>query len=293
MIEPMEHAEELRRLMHTAALSGPGFRRTRRVLGAEERAELVTRLKALGEEPPSYLIATTEWVDRPAKLFEAGDYPDKGVSVSAEDLAVLSQGFDAPVPVLIEHSESPIQLGFLTDVEPREGELYGTISLTKEADALVRQSGARGLSLGLSPDLRTIREVSLVRNPRVESAGLFSSVMFSGELAFEPPRTGRAPLFSEETISNWIRQGRILPSQAPFVRALLEAGDSVDFEGTRKPLRQLVMAMVERQPPHSLFGEIVPASNAEAADNLLLPEEAAFYRKHFPDVSLSDIAARR
>ena len=128
-------------------------------------------------------IDVGRWVRRRAKLFEAGDYPDKGISVSDADLAALVEGFSGPVPVLIEHSESPLELGFLTEVSREGRELHGTVSLSTEADALVRRSGARGLSLGLAPDLRSIREVSLVRRPRVSGAGFFSEdlLVFSGE----------------------------------------------------------------------------------------------------------------
>ena len=54
-----------------------------------------------------------DWVRRRAKLFEAGDYPDKGVTVAPETLQALANGFSQPVPVLVEHAESPLQLGFL------------------------------------------------------------------------------------------------------------------------------------------------------------------------------------
>ncbi|HEY0868187.1 MAG TPA: hypothetical protein VGE01_12450 [Fimbriimonas sp.] len=304
MIAKTPDTAESRRLHLEAA---QGFRRP---LGPDARTALLARFAEAGEEPPNYLVVDTVWVDRPAKLFEAGDYPDKGVSITVDNLGELSEGFDLPVPVLIEHSESPLHLGYLTGVEPRGEELYGTISLTREADALIEQSGARSLSLGLSPDLKSIREVSLVRNPRVESARLFSSVMFSGELGCAPPPP--APLSSEshpggppppapssicmqteEGVRRWVREGRLVPAQVPFVRALLESSDAIEFDGSKRPLRQLVIAMVERQPPHALFCERIPASNGEANDNLLLPEEAEFYRRHFPDVSLNEIARRR
>ncbi|RYG24586.1 hypothetical protein EON82_10240, partial [bacterium] len=88
------------------------------------------------------------WVQRRAKLFEAGEYPDKGILVTDEDLIALAEGFSRPVPVLIEHAQSPLELGFLTAVERSGKDLFGTVSLSQEADALVRKSGARGLSLG-------------------------------------------------------------------------------------------------------------------------------------------------
>lgn len=301
MIKSSQGLEGQRKLLRAMAEAGPGFRRTRHALSPEQKAALLEQWPSEGEDPPQYLLDDAEWIDRPAKLFEAGEYPDKGVTVTPEDLQALNEGFDAPVPVLIEHAESPLQLGFLTDLDPRGSELFGTIALTKEANALVEQSEARGLSLGLSPDLRTIREVSLVRNPRVETARLFSSVLFSGCLSDTEDEFGTpahlptsTPVHSHQPqLREWLREGRIVPAQVPFVQALLRCGDTIEFEGSRKPLRQLLVAMVERQPPHALFSELAPVSNEEAAENLLLPEEAAFYRRHFPDVSLREIASRR
>ena len=253
-----------------------------------------------------------DWVERRAKLFEAGDYPDKGIAVSDDDLAALVEGFSAPVPVLIEHADSPLQLGFLTAVERAGRELHGTVSLSAEADALVRRSGARGLSLGLSPDLRTIREVSLVRHPRVAGAGFFSAaecVVFSGEILSD--LSPRPPLRDEplgegelrphptlpqgggipsETLSKLVREGRMVPAQVPFAEALLACDGAVEFSGDRRPLRELLLALLERQPPLALFGQTAPASPGIDRPATMLPEEAAFYTRHFPGVPLTAIA---
>lgn len=121
-------------------------------------------------------------VRREAKLFEAGDYPDKGVTVLPEDLADLAARFQRPVPILIEHTDSPLALGFLESVRADGTELFGTVALSEEANCLIEQSGADSLSLGLSPDLREIQEVSLVRHPRVPSARLFAGPIFHTKL---------------------------------------------------------------------------------------------------------------
>ena len=240
-----------------------------------------------------------DWVERRAKLFEAGEYPDKGIAVSDEDLAALVAGFSDPVPVLIEHADSPLELGFLTAVERMGRELHGTVSLSREADALVRRSGARGLSLGLSPDLRTIREVSLVRRPRVAGAGFFSAsecVVFSGEILFAREREeGEArphPCPSPEggVLNRFVREGRMVPSQVPFAEAILACDGAVEFSGDRRPLRELLLALLERQPPLALFGQTAPASPGIDRPPTMLPEEAAFYTRHFPGVPLTAIA---
>ena len=247
------------------------------------------------------------WVERRAKLFEAGEYPDKGIAVSDDDLVALVKGFSGPVPVLIEHAESPLELGFLTAVTREGKELHGTVSLSREADALVRRSGARGLSLGLSPDLRAIREVSLVRRPRVAGAGFFSGgefVEFAGEIFSaerERAEAARHPLPTlpqgggdpSETLAKFVREGRMVPAQVPFAEALLACEGVVEFSGDKRPLRELLLALLERQPPLALFGQTAPMIPVPDRPATMLPEEAAFYTRHFPGVPLTDIAEAR
>lgn len=246
-----------------------------------------------------FLEHPVEWVDRRAKLFEAGDFPDKGIQISVGQLQRLAENFAVPVPVLIEHADSPLELGYLTHVCVEGNELFGVISLTVEANALVEKSGARSLSLGLSRDLSQIREVSLVRNPRVVDAQLLPleepDSQFSGPEApdwrakyDELSRQIRSEN-AERQVAAFVREGKLLPSQAPMVAAMMAVEDSIEFDGESRPLVQLLIAMIERQPPHGLFSESVPESSA-ATPPTMLPEEADFYRKHFPDVSLEAIA---
>lgn len=261
------------------------------------------------------------WITRRAKLFEAGEYPDKGVTVTADHLSGLAATFSDPVPLLIEHAESPLQMGFLTGVFSEGAELFGTVSLTPEADALVEKSGARSLSLGLAPDLSSIREVSLVRNPRIESARLFGGdVQFEGmiddgddgdDFSFSSPSIPSIPSSPSPATTNlereWtrlreakvdqqldelVRGGRLCPAQVQFAKALLMAEDTIEFDGETKPVRQLVLALLERQPKSTLFSEIAPAP-VDHSEHLVMPEEAEFYRRHFPEVSLAEIAKRR
>lgn len=243
-----------------------------------------------------------KWVERRAKLFEAGDYPDKGVSVTPEHLLRIAESFDRPVPLLIEHASSPLQLGYLTQVEANGNELFGTLSLSDEANRLVERSGARALSLGLAPDLSYIREVSLVQNPRVPTAQIFGGgPVFESSLPdldaaywrerFEALERNTRESGAEQIVQGFLRQGKLVPAQVPFARAILASDDTLEFDGSRQPLRQLLIAILERQPPHRLFDPPTPSPESEAA--LLLPEEASFYRRHFPDLSLKDIAGAR
>jgi hypothetical protein len=256
------------------------------------------------------------WITRRAKLFEAGEYPDKGVTVEPSHLAALASRFAEPVPVLIEHAESPLQMGQLTKVEAIGNELFGTVELTPEANDLVESSGARSLSIGLAADLSAIHEVSLVRNPRVPTARLFTEgITFFSELDLEGDSLAdaTAAVFTEGSwrkryedlaqqrreeeaerrVRQFVAEGKITPAQAPFAKSLLLAqGESVTFDGRIRTVAQLFSALLEQQPTLALFDERAP-DRTDYSSQLLLPEEVAFYRQHFPDVSLEEIAKIR
>lgn len=82
----------------------------------------------------------------------------------------------------------------------------------------------------------------------------------------------------------------MVPAQVPFAEALLACESVVEFSGDRRPLRELLIAMLERQPPLALFGQTAPAKADPERPSTMLPEEAEFYRRHFPGVPLTMIA---
>ncbi|MBL8049206.1 MAG: hypothetical protein JNJ45_11050 [Chthonomonas sp.] len=235
-----------------------------------------------------------EWIERSAKLFEAGSYPDKGVEFEAADLERLAQRFGEPVPVLIEHATSPLELGRLTQVWVEGSELFGTVHLSPEANALIERSDAKSLSIGLSAELDSIEEVSLVQSPRVSSARLFSGSL--GELVdwrskFLALRRKQVTDDSSRQLRRWIEEGKLLPAQSEFARVLLESGGTVPFGGDATPVAQVFARFIESQPPHRLFGEQVP--HFESAEHQFSPDEREFYQRHFPSVALPDIARAR
>lgn len=271
--------------LRRAAEIGPGYRGERQEASEEERAEVAEALRQLNLGIPAYLEKPTSWIERRAKLFEIGDYRDKGVSVEMEHLRALVANFDLPVPVLIEHSESPLELGYLTSVHVVGGELHGTLMLTAEANTLVDRSGAKKLSLGLAADLSRIREVSLVRHPRVKDARMFAGHCFIARLDSDDS----AAVKTEE----YVRQGRLTPATIRFVEPLLACEETVVFNGTSVSVSTLVAALLDALPTSVKFGPSAPTRNTDYSRQLLLPEEVAFYQRYFPDIDLDEIAARR
>jgi len=250
------------------------------------------------------------WIERRAKLFEAGEYPDKGVSVSPAQVTALATTFQGPVPVWIEHAESPLEIGYLTAVAADGDDLFGTLMFSPEAHALLEKSAAKSLSVGLAPDLSAIREVSLVRNPRVASAQIFSgeSIQFDREFtaiidyraAYDALCAQNRARESEAEFRQWVQQGRLTPAQVPFARAihtaLSQLPSTLEFNGESTPVAHLFAELIRNGAARPFTEPIAksPVFNTpESDDALMLPEEAAFYRRHFPDIALREIAARR
>jgi len=110
-----------------------------------------------------------------ALLLKTGEYEDLGVSIGVDTLETLVRNF-LPVPVLLEHVETPFRLGEVVRVW-REGDtLYGELSLYDEAQALLERWGLKSLSVGLTGGLTRLLEVSVTARPRVREARLLNSV---------------------------------------------------------------------------------------------------------------------
>lgn len=270
-------------LLQQAAEAGPGWRGKRTALDESQRQNLIETFAKFKVEAPKFLTEPCEWVEREAKLFEAGEYPDKGVVVTESQLAKMAANFDLPVPVLVEHAASPLELGYLTDIWAKGSELFGRVALTQEADQIIRKSGASKLSVGLSPDLEEIREVSLVQRPRVASAQLFCF-----ESAFQEDKTFSEQCESE--IKRLVGAGKIYPHQSEMVRALLSCGQGVSFNRSHQSVSRLVLDLLNSGPSHTMFTEV--GATGAPAQSGFDPDESAFYSRHFPDLSLEEIAKR-
>ena len=129
-------------------------------------------------------------IEREAKLFEAGVYPDKDVEITEADLDRIVAGF-VEAPVKVEHEDTPFDgvLGTLKRIWRRGRELFGSIAFTTEAWQLIDLARARRLSVAISRDKSAITEVSLVRRPRVAGAVVFSTGEV-GSVDGEPTKGG-------------------------------------------------------------------------------------------------------
>lgn len=222
-----------------------------------------------------------EMIEREAKLFEAGSYPDRGVEITEEDLDLMAAN-TADAPVRIEHTATPFDgaLGVLKAVYRKGRELFGRLCFTSAAWELIKAANARRLSVAIRKDKSAIAEVSLVREPRVADAAVFSAeevVRFDGCGVFD--HDGQGVLFPELPparsghemdclIDTLKRAGKLVPASEEFARALLSAADHtlVTFGQESVPVGQMFRRFLESQPKVIEFGELATASGADPAE---------------------------
>lgn len=143
-------------------------------MGAEEREIAMAGDTHDGGPTPEAVEPRIEpeYVERDADLFEAGEYPDKCMTVKPEDLDILAQSPD--VPVMIEHSGGPIRIGIATAFERVGNWLKGKLKLVREASELMDKVGIHGVSVAVTQDLSRLLEVSWTGSPRVQGARVYS-----------------------------------------------------------------------------------------------------------------------
>lgn len=119
-------------------------------------------------------------VIRDAKLFEAGAYPDKGLTASESDLDAMVAAFArvGSLPVRVQHGVSPWdgKMGRVVSVWRVGKELMGKIAWPSEVWAFLCAMGTKALSVGLSK-AKELVEVSIVDVPRVLTARCFGDSM--------------------------------------------------------------------------------------------------------------------
>ncbi|HOP80708.1 MAG TPA: hypothetical protein PLZ21_09115 [Armatimonadota bacterium] len=253
-----------------------------------------------------------ELVERDAKLFTAGEYPDRGIEITEDDLDRMVESH-LPVPIKIEHVDSPLELGMVTKLWRTGRDLFGRLVFTAPAWNLIQSSQAKKLSAALKRDKSGLVEVSLVRNPRVAGAVIFGSdnnqvIEFSFEIdnGGEEMSESKTVEFSKRIadlerelksrqvdgqIDALKRAGKLAPASEDIARALLLAGDSqvVTFsDGSEKPVAETFLAFLESQPKVVEFSELTEGGNeaseaSEAEKELfsklgITPESAAKYK---------------
>lgn len=224
---------------------------------------------------------TTQTIEREAKLFEAGSYPDRGIEISEDDLDRIVQNA-SEAPIRIEHTSTPFDgaLGVLKSVYRKGKELFGRLCFTKAAWELVSQANAKRLSVAIKRDKSGIAEVSLVREPRIADAAVFgegdSVLMECCELEIPAQFSEedseatklRRKLVDKEVdtcIDTLKRQGKLAPASEVFARAILRSGDTslITFGDHPTPVSEIFKWFLESQPKVIEFGELATADSSD------------------------------
>lgn len=116
-----------------------------------------------------------EWVERDARLFQAGEYPDRDFSADEGDLDAMVAATQAGerVPVYVEHHERFMDLGdVVTDSLRRVGDwIVGRVKMPRAINDAILTGG---VSVRIDRATKRIRELSLTPTPRVAGAALMS-----------------------------------------------------------------------------------------------------------------------
>lgn len=227
-------------------------------------------------------------VERDAKIFEAGEYPDKDIAISEEDLDAIVGNF-TEVPVKIEHTDSPLDpLGTVKRIWRRGKELLARLAFPQDLAAFLERRGVKMLSVALHRDPLRLAEVSLVLSPRVPSAAMFGQQpaasgqqpddsQSGGEVSKQMSHVEQAEHDKEiaelrfalrvrdveARLAEFKAQGKVVPASEAFAREILLQDDAkVTFGDGETTVAQLFERFLETQPKVVVFGELAQAVKA-------------------------------
>lgn len=232
-------------------------------------------------------------MEREAKLFEAGSYPDRGVEITEEELDAIAAN-TGEVPIRVEHTSTPFDgaIGFLKSVYRKGSELFGRLCFTRPAWELIKAADAKRLSVAIKKDKSGIAEVSLVREPRVADAAVFGAAdaaVFSeddaihiaqAELALDAEFSSAAdPKIAaleaeiarknaDARIDELKRAGKLAPAAEEFARAILTSADSnlITFAGEEVCVSDVFVKFLNAQPKVIEFSELAKAGENSAEE---------------------------
>ena len=222
-----------------------------------------------------------EFVERPARLFRAGHYPKKNLTVTVKDLQRIAAG-TTEAPIQVGHVEEKFRLGTAHGFEVRGDELWGTLRLHRPANALLALNGNLDtLSIGVPRTLDRLKEVSVTGNPHVAGAQMFSDdndsdtavLTFSiGEETINPMPEEKKTGSDAPTVSvvefNELKAG--LDAAKATIEQLMAANQ--DKENSIRTV-QMALRRREAEARVATFSDRIPSAAREKAITLLMTDE--------------------
>lgn len=122
-----------------------------------------------------FFLEPADYVTRTGKIFEIGDYPDKGFTLTESEADAAIAAFQ-PVPLDLEHTPTILdgKLGTLKRVWRDGASLFGETELASWLDARLTDD-ERKVSCTWDRERKTLAKLALVRSPRVSDAVLMSA----------------------------------------------------------------------------------------------------------------------
>lgn len=225
--------------------------------------------------------ASDGWIVREGKVFEAGDYPDKELTVTPDDLQAAVAAFE-PVPVDLEHVPTLLdgKLGRLESVRIADDgkTLVGRVSLPRWlSDALGNEPVK--VSTTWNRMTKKLMGLALVRHPRVSDAALMSAYMAAGS----PPLQEQETDMNESRFKRFLRWLSGEGEEAAFA---LGDGGTTPVETTAPPADPPAATAPPPPPPAvDPEKEALRAALAQERASRIQAEAAAF--------ADGEIAARR
>jgi hypothetical protein len=178
----------------------------------------------------------------PARLFRAGAFPEKGVTITRDDLDGVIEHFrrdtdrGAIIPVKVEHQDSPLDpLGAVIALWREDETLYAMLSFSPhmalhllERDALHLSAAFHQMSGNGAEGRLRLAEASLVGHPRIADARL----LHRHTVAFHTENTAASPAANTANTANnaaeaflrpFREAGKVTPAMEPPLCRLLAA----------------------------------------------------------------------
>lgn len=200
------------------------------------------------------------------KIFQAGDYPDKGVNITVDDLRRGAPKF-TPCHINSEHWPSVFdgKLGELIAVDIQDdGAVFGTTLVPKALDDLLGGDPIP-VSIELSPDPdRAIIGLALAKNPRVTDAAIFAA------FSMTPPKPKDDPKpmsLKQRIIDLFAKSVADLPDDltTPFADAKPEPTEALRVEMAARARLEAELATMKAESEARIAAERNAAITAQAA----------------------------
>ena len=204
--------------------------------------------------------------EREALLLECGTYPDKGLTVTEEDLDRIVERFSGDgAPIKVEHMDTALDpLGRVEKIWRDGSVLMAKLLFPPDMASFLRRRGVQKLSVGLSREAvgLALAEVSLVLKPRIQAAAMFGED--------EEPTPARAPTLPK-------REGGAVGGEGAV--QVLEGGVAMAEDARDVEIVRLSAALVAREVDAQIGalkaqGRVVPATEAMARALLSVPQGA-------------------